>query len=149
MRRLLVLTLLAAAVAAGKREQRYVKLGQAQVATADKGKSNSSRLRRLRRATYYFKRAGKDGVPDLVKTLNRTAALYYSRKSLSLAEKRVDEALKLAPKDKDALALQTAIKKAKDTDIYDSVGAVAVSRIRARRLAAGVPLRNRGLARRR
>ncbi len=149
MRRLLILTLFAAAVAAGKREQRYVKLGQAQLAGADKSKSNSSRLRRLRRATYYFKRAGKDGVPDLVRTLNRTAALYYDRKSLSLAEKRVKEALKLAPKDKDALALQAAIKKAKETDIYDSVGTVAINRVRARRLAAGIPLRNRGLAKRR
>ncbi|MCZ6787127.1 MAG: hypothetical protein O7E54_08180 [Planctomycetota bacterium] len=149
MRRLFILTLLTAAVAAGKREQRYVKLGQAQLAAADKSKSKSSGLRRLRRATYYFKRAGKDGVPDLVRTLNRTAALYYGRKSLSLAEKRINEALKLAPKDKDALALQAAIKKAKATDIYDSVGTVAINRVRARRLAAGIPLRNRGLAKRR
>ena len=62
MRALVIVTLLAAVVAAGKREERYRKLGDAQLAAFSKAKSNASRLRRLRRAAYYYRRAGKEAV---------------------------------------------------------------------------------------
>lgn len=150
MRTFGILLLLALAAGAGKREERYKKLGQAQLDAVAKANSNASRLKRLRRAKLYFERAKADGVDGLVETLNRLAGLYYSRKSLPLAEKRNAEALKLKPADKRALALQAAIRQAKEKDIYESVdGVVGIDRVRARRLATGVPLRDRGVARRR
>ncbi len=121
---------------------------QGEIERFRKAKSNAQRLRAVRKARYYFKRA--QATPELVRALNLETGVYYSRKSLSLAKKRNAAALKLAPKDKHALRLRDAIEKAAKKDIYESVdGIVSVNRVRSRRLAAGVPLRDRGVARRR
>ena len=148
MRTAVVILLLAAVVAAGAKEDRYKGLGERQLERFQKAKSNAQRLRAVRKACYYFKRA--KATPERVRALNLETGVYYSRKSLSLAKKRNAAALKLAPKDKDALRLRDAIEKAAKKDIYESVnGIVSVNRVRSRRLAAGVPLRDRGVARRR
>ncbi len=149
MRKLILLLALASVAAAG-RQERYLELGRTRLKRFDKAKSNATRLRHLRAARYYFTRARKAGQADLVRTLNREGGIYYARKSLSLAEKRNASALKLAPGDPTALRLQAAIRKAKKSDIYESVdGLVGINRVRARRLRSGVPLRDRGRARRR
>ncbi len=150
MRRTAIILVLGAAALAGKREDRYLTLGRVQFARFQKATSNADRLKRLRKARVFFKKAKAGGVADLVKTLNHETGVYYIRKSLSLAQKRNAAALKLAPKDKTALRLRAAIAKAKKKDIYESVdGIVGINRVRARRLATGVPLRNRGRSRRR
>ncbi len=149
MRKLILLFALAAVADAG-REERYLELGRKRLERFDRAKSNATRLKRLRAARYYFTKAGKAGQADLVRTLNREAGIYYARKSLSLAEKRNASALRLTPGDRTALRLQVAIRKAKKFDIYENVdGLVGINRVRARRQRSGVPLRNRGRARRR
>jgi hypothetical protein len=91
-----------------------------------------------------------DASRSLVRALDDEAEIYYRRKSLSLADKRVDEALGIQRDDPRARNLAAMIAAAKSTDVYDgNVGAVAVDRIRARRIAAGIPLRDRGIGNRR
>ena len=148
MRTSLCLAALAVLVWAGAREDRYKELGQNQLDRFEKDDSDSARLRHLRKAVVYFKKA--DDAAGQVRALNLETGIYYKRKSLSLAEKRNAEALKLAPEDRDALKLRDAIRQAKEKDIFEEVdGIVGINRVQARRLATGVPLRDRGLARRR
>jgi hypothetical protein len=127
--------------------------------------TNAVRLQTLDRALYFLRRsrslavAGRSGRLDdvrtdasrsLVRALDDEAEIYYRRKSLSLADKRVDEALGIQRDDPRARNLAAMIAAAKSTDVYDgNVGAVAVDRIRARRIAAGIPLRDRGIGNRR
>ncbi len=147
------------------RTQAHLEKGRMTLAKLEEAVSDAPRLQILDRALYFLRRARALAIanaepefraveaeitPLLVDTLNRQTAIYYGRKSLPLAKKRNAEALALAPKDKPALALAAAIEKADKEDIYESVtGLVAIDRVRARRLAMGVPLRDRGLARRR
>ncbi len=150
MTRKLILLFALAAVAAAGRQERYLELGSKRLERFDKAKSNATRLKQLRAARYYFAKAGKAGQADLVRTLNRESGICYARKSLSLAEKRNASALKLAPGDPTALRLQAAIRQSKKSDIYENVdGLIGINRVRARRLRSGVPLRDRGRARRR
>ncbi|MDH3590686.1 MAG: hypothetical protein OER88_02320 [Planctomycetota bacterium] len=148
MRTTIAILALAAAVLAGPQE-RYLELGRKRMAKLAKAKTNATKLSHIRAARYYFKRAKKAGAADLVKALNSETAIYYWRKSLSLATKRNEEALKISPKDKTALRWRAAIEKAREKDIYEDAGTTAIQRVRARRARNGVPLRNRGRARRR
>ncbi len=149
MRKFVLLFLLSATVFGGATE-RYLELGEKRMAKAHKAKKNATRLSHIRAAQYFFKRAKKAGEAGLVSSLNLETRIYYDRKSLPLATKRNAAALKLAPKDKTALDLKEKIAKARDKDIYDKdTGNTAIQRIRNRRIRNGVPLRNRGRARRR
>jgi hypothetical protein len=79
MRTGLIVTLLAVTALAG-REERYLKLGQEQLQRLDQARANAAKkkkvvpnatkLRLLRKAAYYLRRAGDKGKPHLVRTLN-------------------------------------------------------------------------------
>jgi hypothetical protein len=168
MRRLAMVGLLAATIAAegdraAARAEAHLKRGREAVARLAEAKSNAQKLHALERARHFLERAeaiaAKDAVPehlraeiraDLVGVLIRTAAVHYERKSLRRARETVTRALKLDPLNAKAKALLAAIHRAEEEDIFDSVdGIVGIDRVRARRLAVGAPLRDRGRARRR
>jgi hypothetical protein len=97
-----------------------------------------------------FETLQTDAYYDFVRALDGVAETYFARKSLSLAKDANDEALSIAPADPRALNLAAMIRSAEHTDIYDpNQGATAVERIRARRAASGMALRDRGIASRR
>lgn len=168
MRSLGVLALLFAVATAAEpdrslaRAQAYAKRGTEALEAAHRAKTTGQRLQALERAGFFLRRA--DGLaaktPDLglqsrvrtslVEAVVQAGGAYYERKSLPRAKQSAEEALKLDPKNPKATALLAAIEKAEEEDIFESVdGVVAIDRVRARRLAAGAPLRDRGLARRR
>src|SRR5262252_3288077 len=87
---------------------------------------------------------------DLVRAYETEAEIYFERKSLPLAQERNTQALSLDPTDSRALNLDVMIRAAKEQDIYDvNNGATQVDRIRDRRAAMGLPLRDRGISLRR
>jgi hypothetical protein len=87
---------------------------------------------------------------DLVRAYDDEAQIYFERKSLSLARDRTNQALSLDPTDARALNLDVMVRAAAETDIYDANnGATQVNRIRDRRAAMGLPLRDRGISLRR
>jgi len=87
---------------------------------------------------------------DLVAAFVAESEIHYNRGSLPLAKKRAADALELDPQDSRALNLMVMIRAAETTDIYTRYqGSAAIDRIRARRAAAGMPLRDRGAARNR
>lgn len=144
------------------RAQAHAKRGQEALAKAGTQKTGAPRLHALGRAEYYLERAEGlaaktadlklqgDIRKALVETEIQLAAAHYERKSLPRAKAKADRALVLDPGNAKAKAILAAIKKAEDTDIFESVdGVVAISRIKARRLEVGAPLRDRGLSRRR
>ncbi|MCK6461280.1 MAG: hypothetical protein L6Q95_15460, partial [Planctomycetes bacterium] len=95
-------------------------------------------------------RLAGDARGSLVDALVRRGAHLYERKSLPRARASAERALALDPSNARARALLAAIRKAELEDIFESVdGVVGIDRVTARRLAAGVPLRDRGVARRR
>lgn len=167
--RILGLLALAAAVAADAPPDRtlalaqaYLKRGLDAVEAANVAKTAGQRLLALTRADFLLGRA--DGLAEktgdlglqsrarvaLIDARIRKAAAYYERKSLPSAKETVLEALALDPSNVKGKALLDAIKRALEEDIFDSVdGVVGIDRVKARRLAAGAPLRDRGLARRR
>ncbi len=127
-------------------------------------KTNASRLATLDRALYFLRRARKvavagepqferirgDASRSVVRALGDEAEIYYQRKSLSLAQKRAAEALAIDPADSRARNLIGRIEAAKSTDIHSNdMGSTAIGRIRERRAAAGIPLRDRGIGSRR
>jgi hypothetical protein len=127
--------------------------------------SNAARLQTLDRAIVWLRgaraiasrRAGREyfearrqAESDLVEALVDESSVYLDRKSLPLARKRAREALDVTPYDPRAIGMLAQIDRAERTDIYDaSTGNVAIQRIRERRAAAGLPLRDRGVANRR
>ncbi len=147
-----------------KRVRAHLARGEQQLAKVPGLKKNSTRLKTLNRTLYFLRKARKISTkekgeqfsaltekvnPVLVRALVDQGSIYYTRKSLKLADKRVDEALSIVPDDSRALRLKKAIRVARETDLYDQFdGTVGISRIRDRR-AAGVPLRDRGVSRRR
>jgi tetratricopeptide (TPR) repeat protein len=168
MRALGVLVLLALAAAPAEpdrnvaRAQAHLKRGREALDGAGAAKTTGQRLHALERAAYFLGRAdefaGKAADAKLqaeirtllVEALVRKAAAYYERKSLPRARETVLRALAIDPQDAKGKALLAAVKKAEDEDIFESVdGLVGIDRVKARRLAAGAPLRDRGLARRR
>jgi hypothetical protein len=87
---------------------------------------------------------------DLVTSFVTESEIHFKRGSLPLAKGRALDALELDPDDSRALNLIVMIRDAETTDVYDkNQGAAAIDRIRARRAAAGIPLRDRGAARNR
>jgi hypothetical protein len=167
--RTLGLLVLAAAVAADVPADRtlalakaYLKRGQEAADSAREAKSTGQRLHALTRADFFLSRADQLAAKtddlglqsrarvSLVDARVRKAAVLYERKSLPQAKETVLSALKLDPENAAAKALLAAIEKAEEDDLFDSVdGLVAIDRVKARRLAAGAPLRDRGAARRR
>ena len=139
--------------------------GREQMATATTLKTNARRIDTLDRALYFLRRARavtlpstdsavievrKDVESNLVQALDSQAQIYYSRSSYSLAKKRLEESLAIDPQDSQAQRLSEMIKDAESEDIYDKIqGRAAIDRIRERRAAAGMPLRDRGIANRR
>lgn len=156
----------------GPNRDRDMKLAQAhyEKGRAELGKvpalgTNARRLATLDRALYFLRRsrsvAMKAADPyfndltarverDLVRALDRETEIYYERSSLSLARARNSEALALDPQDGPARNFAVMINAAENVDVADKYpGSVADRRIRDRRAAAGVPLRERGVGRRR
>jgi len=87
---------------------------------------------------------------DLVRALDRQAAIFFERRSLTNAKDSTAAALELDPQDSWALNLSAMIQDAESTDIYEKYqGTAAVTRIRERRAASGLPLRDRGVSQRR
>jgi len=148
-----------------KRIRAHLKRGEQKLALVPELQKNAARLRTLDRSLYYLRKARTISAkqkgaefsaltekvnPVLVRALVDQASIYYARTSLKMADKRVDEALSIVPEDASALRLKKAIRVARETDIYEQFqGTAAINRIRARRAAAGIPLRDRGAARRR
>jgi hypothetical protein len=143
------------------RAQAHGKRGREALAKAV-GTEGSARLHALRRAVYFLSRAEELAAKttdvklkgaarrSLVDALVKQGAAHYQRRSLPRARASAERALALDPSNAKAKALLAAIRKAEDEDIFESVdGVVGIDRVRARRLAAGVPLRDRGVARRR
>ena len=114
-----------------------------------------TRLREARTASWQgtgasFEEIQKYSYAGLVRSLTAQAEIYFERKSLPLAKKRNNEALSLDPSDARAQNLAVMITAAEEEDIYDvHQGAGVVNRIRDRRAAAGLPLRDRGVSTRR
>jgi len=138
--------------------------GHDELAKVQSINSNTGRLHTLDRAIFFLRSARKgvsknapDAISDirrnvdldLANALNDQSEIYYTRKSLPLAEKRATEALAVIPGNARAAMMLRRIETAKERDIYDDLGTVAVRRIRDRRAAAGLPLRDRGLSNRR
>jgi len=128
-------------------------------------KTNAARLQLLDRAVYFLRSARSTASKqspdlmaplsgkvddDLVSALDNEAEIYYVRKSLNLAKKRATEALSIQPGESRAAGLLRRIREAESTDVYEgSNGIAAIQRIRDRRAAAGIPLRDRGVSTRR
>jgi len=166
--RVLGLLALIALVAAGAepdrttaRAEAHLKRGQ-QALDAAKAAKGAGRFHAFGRAVYFLGQSNElatkagnakllgEARKGLVDALIGRGAAYYERKSLPSAKADVLRALQLDPKSARAQALLAAIRKAEDEDIFESVeGVVGIDRVRERRLAAGVPLRDRGVARRR
>ncbi len=139
--------------------------GEHQITLARSATTTASRLDAWRKAVTLLRQARVDAWAgtsasfyelqtfayyDFVRALDGEAETYFARKSLSLAKNANNEALSIAPTDSRALNLALMIRAAEETDIYDpNQGAAAVERIRARRAAAGMPLRDRGISTRR
>jgi hypothetical protein len=153
-----------AAERARKSADAHLEKGRKVLAEVAKQKTNAARLQTLDRALYFLRRSRTlatahqgeaieslraNVARDLSRALLDQAEIYYVRKSLSLAEKRVKEALAIDPKDRRAHGLTERIDHAKKTDIYDGLGTAAIQRIRDRRAATGLPLRDRGITTRR
>ncbi len=166
MRKLALLALVAVAAAEPERDlaraQAHLTRGRERLTKARAAQGNAQRLQMLERAEFFLGRADRIAakIPDaalrdeirstLVDATVRTGAVYYERRSLPRARRTVERALGLDPQDAKAKALLAAIRKAEDTDVFESVdGVVAIDRLQGRRLEAGVPLRDRGVARRR
>ncbi len=143
-----------------KRVDAHVTKGKERVDGLSKLKTNAKRLKALDRSLYNLRTArklakgsqdekvvalAKTADSELVRALNGQTEIYYVRKSLPLAKKRNDEALAVNPKDARALKLAKWISDALEHDIYEELrNTVAIQRFKARRRAAGVPLRDRG-----
>jgi hypothetical protein len=153
-----------AAERARKSATAHLEKGRELLADVAKLDTNAARLQSLDRALYFLRRSrtlltGREGEAfdslradvsrDLVRALLDQAEIYYVRKSLSLAQKRAKEALAIDSEERRALELTKRIDTAKNTDIYEGKGTVAIQRIRERRAAAGLPLRDRGISTRR
>jgi len=139
--------------------------GQELLSEARKEKTNGAKLDALDRALYFLRRAHstspkgeadasavlrRDVDATLVRALDDQAEIYYARKSLSLAKKRDQEALAIDRQDARARVLADLIYQAESTDIFTAYqGTIAIQRIRDRRAAVGIPLRDRGLTGRR
>lgn len=166
--RLLGFLALAAVLASGAeadrtlaRAQAHGKRGREALAKAV-GAEGSARLHAFRRAVYFLSRADELAAKttdvklqgavrtSLVEALVGEGAAHYRRKSLHRARASAERALALDPSSAGAKALLAAIRRAELEDIFESIdGIVGIDRVTARRLAAGVPLRDRGVARRR
>lgn len=130
------------------------------LAASSKDRSNAARLDTLDRSLYFLRRARKqasggagasfdtvraDASQSLVHALDDQTEIYYRRKSLPMAQRRIDEALAIDPSDARARNLNTLVAAAQSSDVYsDNIGTVAYQRIHGRRAAIGVPLRDRG-----
>jgi len=139
--------------------------GQELLNQARKEKTNGAKLDALDRALYFLRRAHsttpkgeadasgvlrRDVDATLVRALDDQAEIYYARKSLSLAKKRDQEALAIDRQDARARVLADLIYQVESTDIFTAYqGTIAIQRIRDRRAAVGMPLRDRGLTGRR
>jgi hypothetical protein len=137
--------------------------GEALLAETSKPGTKAERLQTLDRALYFLRRARTlavvgqplfdtvraDASRSVVRALDDEADIYYSRSSLSMAGKRVQEALAIDPTDTRTRTLADKIEAAKSSDLYgEDVGGIELQRIRERRRIA-VPLRDRGIGRRR
>lgn len=124
--------------------------------------TNAERLYRLRQAQMYLRRADKsldrrpltESVARLqaendrlmVGALVSEAEIYYSRRSLPLAQKRIEAARAIDPDDARVCVLQDMILEAQANDVWSpSTGTVALRRVLDRRAGIGVPFRDRGL----
>ena len=141
MRTWFVLGLFAVAAAAQgslrdlERAQAHFAKGVKTFESLKKAKTNGQRIRTLRRAAYFYGRARslteagaekdpifakvfKESTAGLVAALNDESKVHYKRKSLPLAKRRNQEALKLAPKDADAKKMARLIKVAEDDGLW-------------------------------
>lgn len=138
--------------------------GQEQLDKESKQDANAAKLRTLDRALYFYERAEKLAgdrdetefdAPETkartkrVEALNRQARIHFERKSLDRAEEKAKAVLELDKDNALAKATLELIRKERDEDVFDELGNTAIDRIKARRRAAGIPLRDRGRARRR
>jgi len=139
--------------------------GERLLAHAKSEKSKASQLQDLDRSIALLREVRKAGwsnngaafdklwavsSDDLQRALDSEAEIYIARGSLTMAEKRVNEALDLEPNDARTNNLSRSIDAAKNHDAYGTdLGLAAVERIRGRRLAANFPIRDRGIAGRR
>lgn len=154
-----------AADRAMKRATADLEKGDEQLSKVSKLKSNAEKLQVLDRALYFLRKAhgvvpqGEEEAvvtlrarvaKSLVRALDDAAEIYYVRKSLTLAQKRNEEARAINSQDPRAHTLSEKIAEAKETDIYELItGETAIQRIRDRRAQMGLPLRDRGPATRR
>jgi hypothetical protein len=139
--------------------------GAAIIASALSEAKPAARLRALRRAVNHLQMAlrfaprvegGSAGpvrkavAADLIRASNGLTRVNLDRKSLERAKKWNALSLRHDPWDADARNLHREIRVADGTDLFDTVrGRTAIERVRERRRTAGIPIRSRGLARRR
>ena len=147
-----------------KNVQAHLTKGQEQLDKEAKQKRNSLKLRTLDRALYFYGRAEKladkrseaefeapktSARAKRVEALNRQSRIYFERKSLEKAEDKAKAVLEIDKNNALAKATLALIQKERDEDIFDDLGNTAIDRVKARRRAAGIPIRDRGRARRR
>jgi hypothetical protein len=137
--------------------------GDSLLAETSKLHTNAERLQTLDRALYFLRRARTlavvgdpqfdkvrtDASQSTIRALDDEADIYYWRSSLTMAGKRVQEALAIDPTDTRSRALGDKIAAANASDLYEDVGGIELQRIRERRRITGIPLRDRGVGRRR
>ena len=114
-----------------------IERGRHALASADPFESRASQLQDIRRAVRYFRQARAEAVRDIPRSsafadmtaqtndllataLVQEARIYFDRGSLPLARERVDEALVLAPGDRDATYLMEKLDVSRRTD-YSTV----------------------------
>jgi len=139
--------------------------GRKELARVAEATTRSRKLYALDRAATFLRRARttalKSDAPPylhlranvdeaLVDALNGQTEIYIARSSLRQAEKRNTEALSIAPRDLQARIYTDLITEAKSSDLWtDYQGTIAIERIRDRRADFGLPIRDRGVSRRR
>ena len=134
--------------------EQQLELGRHALSRVDESDSRATQLFHIRNAEHSFRQARAESIRDLARgqvfeelmttsndhlatALYEEAKIHFERKSLPLAKKRVNEALKLSPDFREAMALSDRIDIAQSSDSYASV---ANERIRDRR---GFPLTGR------
>lgn len=137
--------------------ERLESAGDMRTRSATKNKLDSA-LYHLRQARMVTTRCADDRCEalqevverHLVDALTAQAALHYERGSETLALKSLKEAAAIDPDDPRLCNLRAATIASRDKDVYDqNQGTTSIQRIRARREAAGLPYRDRGISLRR
>jgi hypothetical protein len=139
--------------------------GLAQLVSVRSTDNKAMRLQTLDRAIWFLRQSLADVKREsgaeftelrrgasqaLVRALDAEADIHWQRKSLALATNRAVDALTIDSSDAFAWNILDMVADWKATDVYTNAsGQAAIDRIRGRRAAAGLPLRDRGVATRR